>query len=497
MISPKVDKTIFDCPVEIHEHIIRYLDIESFIQLTKTCRFLNYSKTKRFWSLFLPGTALPLPSENYTLFYRQFQKLCRQFDRISISLPQSYVSVSSRDSIEQGGHCVLHDNDTFWSSVGSASSDSDEFITLKLYSTSLLSKISIMPYKAVYQRRVPIYAPLKFMFLIGFTMNEFHYQSPEFEIENKNQMFDFDVSSLFAFGLFVKVVLIGKRTRQPGDELFYTALQRIKIEGVEMNQIEKYSELVNVVKTHCTQKQIDLSEEDSDYDGESSERRLTFEAVLNECQHYELMMETSGHWSPLFAILASHPTSSLYRSDKVLKYYLDKAEKIAVKNHIKEEAWEAYLSHLLDSTQHHLTHLEARKFAVAFLYGGWDKLFWDYRRRIPMSEALGDLFRDCNQHNYAFSIYALSNVSEKATDSLIKLKRFDEAIRLLLSGDYPLEKFKQVIDQLLSSNFSLAKQFAQKWLLRDPQRWQSIAEMMHRSDASLEEFTEWININLY
>lgn len=77
--------------------------------------------------------------------------------------------------------------------------------------------------------------------ILGFSPNpdEMHFNSKVFDCQNPqdysfdyNPIYSFNLFSSFPVGTFLCVHLLGKYTRQPGDELFYSCLENVKINGI-------------------------------------------------------------------------------------------------------------------------------------------------------------------------------------------------------------------------------------------------------------------------
>lgn len=148
------------------------------------------------------------------------------------------VSCSSQDHDTQGPDNTLEDDSTFWSSTGSDCVDACEEVVYELVQPlTLLRFVSLFVYRAGFQRRIPIYPPRAVRFHVGFTKDDYHYSSPVFDVEHSHHRQVFNLGPQAVIGGFLKVELIGKVTRQPGDELLYTVLRHIKGMGYPVGAV--------------------------------------------------------------------------------------------------------------------------------------------------------------------------------------------------------------------------------------------------------------------
>jgi hypothetical protein len=133
-------------------------------------------------------------------------------------------------------------SDNFWSSTGDASSEASEHLTYVLDSPlCIITHVSILPYKARYQRGMPVYAPKFLSISCGFKQSgePFHYQSNRpYPVRNQDCWQTFPVTPTLVIGNFVRLNLLGKYQTQPGNDLFYTVLQQVKIFGIHVGMLE-------------------------------------------------------------------------------------------------------------------------------------------------------------------------------------------------------------------------------------------------------------------
>lgn len=110
----------------------------------------------------------------------------KAFDRL---ICRSLADSSHDHASQTIAETLSFDRQSFWSSSGSDSPESDEFLLYELVAPfCLVSRIEITPFKAIYQLGAPVYPPKTLVVEISFGDNPPHYISPEFEMTAKSGM---------------------------------------------------------------------------------------------------------------------------------------------------------------------------------------------------------------------------------------------------------------------------------------------------------------------
>lgn len=139
------------------------------------------------------------------------------------------TSASSEDYDQVSGSILKYDS-LFWSSSPNQSPDSDEFILFTLESESLIFTVNFKVYRASHQEGT-LYPPKFIKVSIGKTSEAFEYESDEFEVKLSENYNTILILPNIVSGKFVKLTMIGKQSREPGTELWYTVMRFAEIVG--------------------------------------------------------------------------------------------------------------------------------------------------------------------------------------------------------------------------------------------------------------------------
>ncbi|KAJ3092258.1 hypothetical protein HK102_009228 [Quaeritorhiza haematococci] len=179
--------------------------------------------------------------------FQNLASLTVSIEREPMRLISEGLHASSEDDELQTIAATLDDNPrTFWSSKGSDDMLSSEHLTFKLIQpVCIISSVEIIPYKARYQRGMPIYAPRYMTISVGFHSdpNRMHFVSGPFPVENSNVPQVFNIKPVLVGGGYVRLDLYGRYQTQPGDNLWYTVLQSVKVNGIALGAAYEKPEL--------------------------------------------------------------------------------------------------------------------------------------------------------------------------------------------------------------------------------------------------------------
>jgi len=237
-------------PLEIALHIFSFLDISSLGSVvcvsknwatTSSSDFLWKEYTEReTWS----GTdSIKFATKELQSYIQKnqvkqlFKELRQFFPSKMVNLVKEGVLRSSADYKSQDIDCTLSNDDAFWSSKGSSKVDSSEFLVYKLRRpVCIINFVDVHVFCASFQRGKPTYAPQFIRISVGFSPEEvgMHYISPQYPVKNTRdvQRFYLEVPQI---GQYVRLHLIGRQQRQPGDELWYTVLRYLEIVGIPLD----------------------------------------------------------------------------------------------------------------------------------------------------------------------------------------------------------------------------------------------------------------------
>lgn len=173
-------------------------------------------------------------------------------DLAYIPLELIALSDSSHD-FNQTVHLTLDYNNlnTFWSSLGSETSESTEDLVYQIRDSPwLISSVMITAFQAKFHTDDPIYPPRWFRVLVGFVPNKYHYASQMFKFEYSADDQYFSLLPDLVFGKYIKIEFYGKVQKQEvSDEKYYIALQKVWVNGWPVNTENMPSSIKRSIQT--------------------------------------------------------------------------------------------------------------------------------------------------------------------------------------------------------------------------------------------------------
>ncbi|KAI9021883.1 hypothetical protein DFJ74DRAFT_768489 [Hyaloraphidium curvatum] len=171
---------------------------------------------------------------------------------LAAQVPLRGVAASSADGPTQGIAQALDGaRRTFWSSTGTAEErlstrDASEHLVFAFASPHVVRRVEITPFQAVFQRGAPCYPPLAVS--VGLLGTEplnpwpdqslnLVYLSPPLPVPPYPLPFVIDIPPLFLPARGLVLLLYGKRTPQPSDNLYYTVLQSVRAFGIDVGAV--------------------------------------------------------------------------------------------------------------------------------------------------------------------------------------------------------------------------------------------------------------------
>ena len=163
----------------------------------------------------------------------------------AVSNPKSIfgspVEASSED-YSQGIDCTLdYDDGKFWSSARNDSEDTDEYLIYKLKSKCFVFSVHFKVYRSVYQEGV-VYSPRTVKVKIGNSLDNYHYESEEFEVGITEKYNTILILPNFIEGEYVRIEFYGKQMKEPQTEKYYTVLSFVDIIGFPKEKLELNNE---------------------------------------------------------------------------------------------------------------------------------------------------------------------------------------------------------------------------------------------------------------
>ena len=197
--------------------------------------------------LFILNGKLLLPSKNLgQINLNQKIKEKPSLYEFMNNLELEPIESSSTDFKSQSIWNTLSNTSDFWSTIGYESSSSVDYLIFKCTDhLSLISTISLKNYKSdVYHPNDPVYGAKKLKISIGFQKDKFHYISPEFDLENTNQIQIFHLYPIFVLGTYIRFDFIGKYSTQASDLKYYIAIDEVFVYGLHLKRIMYLDEIL-------------------------------------------------------------------------------------------------------------------------------------------------------------------------------------------------------------------------------------------------------------
>ncbi|KAI8920322.1 hypothetical protein DFJ77DRAFT_452188 [Powellomyces hirtus] len=371
-------------------------------------------------------------------------------------LLDSGIAASSEDDPTlQSIESTLDQNaQSFWSSKGSATPGSSEWLTYKLVQPiCVVESLSIVPYKATYQRGMPIYAPREIEIRVGFTPDpeQMHYRSRVFPVQNQNVEQWFPLSPHLVVGGYLHLKMVGRYQTQPGDNLWYTVLQTVHCVGKPCGLIAlSHLNLTQSLLGFCEALKCDYEPwygQRYDSGSISSQQRnirhreLAEEMALEmepEVTKIEQVMESmdlirtlvrASRWTDAMRLVADSSPDTGLREPEFLEWFFESAAEGP--GSVTQRL--LYYFGRVAAGDSDLNEYEARTFARVTAQSGNLQTFWRciVDDRIQCSEALGDIFFD-HHVQLALQIYSRANVVDKVVDCFVHMEEYRAAIRLAI-----------------------------------------------------------------
>ena len=376
----------------------------------------------------------------FKLLFAELGALTKMLAFASMDVVDSAVAASSEDNDSQTiAETMDDDSFAFWSSRGNPDPQSHEWLLYKLAQPiCIISRIEIKPYKALYQRGLPTYAPVGIRIRTGFSPDPalMHFVSPIYPVRNTSDSQFLDVTPQLVFGGYVLLELLGRQQTQPGDEQFYTVLERVKVHGVPLGAfvstlpiLSEY--LLNVCFTlddqawsqwpllepaSSTAKRVEILQKNA----------LPFLVPMNQKTDIIFRMKTyfcENKIGELLNFLANRDRAIRQEIVPAVLRHVQNRQDAAIihSNALCRNIIREYIE-IVTALNSPLTSYEILEFAKLFVEdkirgdhnSRFVSLFWNLllQDRIEASEELGDLLRPY-EIRVALSIYTRANVGDK------------------------------------------------------------------------------------
>ncbi|KNC82887.1 hypothetical protein SARC_04830 [Sphaeroforma arctica JP610] len=149
------------------------------------------------------------------------------------------VYASTTDREDQILANTLHNGSSFWSSIGTTTTTPPECVAYKLVQpVCVVTAVEIFPFKAVSHHGLPTYGPQRVRISVGFSEHAWHYVSDIMVCGNISEAQVFNIAPDIVVGSHIKIELLGRRSIQPADGLYYIVLKQVKAYGIPLGVLD-------------------------------------------------------------------------------------------------------------------------------------------------------------------------------------------------------------------------------------------------------------------
>jgi len=203
--------------------------------ILKDCDFFRILVTSRTRSLpdLMTSRRYLLPDAYWSVLFKELVRtraLVKQAEYLTISP----VGRSSADATVQEIDCTVSPTLRFWSSTGSTTPESNEYLIYSLQEKTLVTTVEISFYQALYQLGRPCYASQRVRVSVGDRLGEYHYVSPDFSVSNIPNIQTLPIYPAIVSGKFVRIDLLGKQQTQAPDNRFYSCVRWLSVRGIDL-----------------------------------------------------------------------------------------------------------------------------------------------------------------------------------------------------------------------------------------------------------------------
>lgn len=330
----------------------------------------------------------------------------------------SCIQASTSDHISQTILSTISpDPFRFWSSQSSAELDRDEWLDYFLLDDNcFISAIEITPFLAQYQRGLPCYAPLSVSFSIGKLQGtDYFYSSSRFAIANTATRQLFTLPFVIRGGR-VRVHLHGHASTQPGDMLYYTALEQVTILGLWFEPLAGFTKVKECLSILYPSTSVDIS-------SESYRIVRRWEGDKETMKRVNQLLDRE-EWDVAIREISECRVTSLVRRKPFLELL-----KLKINQFQSFEYYFRYYANSLINQQGHLNQDEAIMLAELAVEDGDSHLVHVALESdlIDSTLALGQLFEDAQDDallQTAHNIYCNGRVFDKILQTSMKVSNY-------------------------------------------------------------------------
>lgn len=258
--------------------VTQYLDVRSISMLSLTNKQMKaLIDHPSFWESY-HKFAHPIKISGFNLSDLKSREL---FKFVYTSLPAletceiqlKGIEASSTD-YDQSIHRVLNDSTWyFWSSTGSLTIDNNEYLIFEVCEPTFIRSLEL---KFYLQYGSKAYMPKEVCISLGVKKDEWNYHSQNFPINGKLEH-RFTMPDQACLAKYIKVTFIKKLGLQASDQQYYIAVNRIKVLGCPIKELnnkvplELLDKTVNFLDEEMKAEECEDENNDSDWTDEDEE----------------------------------------------------------------------------------------------------------------------------------------------------------------------------------------------------------------------------------
>lgn len=305
-------------------------------------------------------------------------------------IPLKGIAESSHDFDQDIRRTLSVDVGLFWSSIGSASTDSNEYLRYSLQYPAFVFWVGVRLFRAGYQGGV-LYPPVQFQLKIGMQDGAWSYISNPITAQVTESLQHLIVLPALILGSYFELVLLGKQQTQETDNLYYVAIEQVRCVGLPADLYGSEHQLT--VRNPTLIGDINLEITNSNY--QMWEKKLVNHPEIVQREHLESIQEL-GFLGDYFEAVRT----SMRRFTKCESYFF-------------------------------LEHATAEQ-GQANLVG------------LTLSEDLGDLLVEKGHVRVALAVFARLQVIKKLVKCLLILERYSECVTLSRSGHFGAPTMEEI-----------------------------------------------------
>ncbi|TPX31756.1 hypothetical protein SeLEV6574_g08511 [Synchytrium endobioticum] len=375
--------------------------------------------------------------QNPKLCFKELHSLSQapSFEDDSTLLMTGLSASSEDDALQTWNQDISQTLDpnphTFWSSRGNPDPLSREHLVYQLVQpVCIITAVTIVPFRAAFQRGMPTYAPMWITIKAGFHADaeSMHYTSREFKVQNRNERQIFPLAPLVVAGGYLRLEMRGRYERQPNDDLYYTVLQHVDAFGYPLGALADYPHIQSALLQTAYAYHTDWTAWFATPHGaagvlatleHASAPILRAQRRLAQTRASIEQLIADGDWEWASELMVSEHDPAVLRTDAFLQ---------RVKARSGDGMWSRYLDAVVAKGVL-LRRFEALELARKAVTRNSYTQFWSLieSRRVECTEELGDVFYPL-EPLFAASIYLRGRVFDKVLDCLVVTQRYEDII---------------------------------------------------------------------